>query len=352
MKKLASMLLALALVLSMVCCASAEGTIELALITDSGTIDDKSFNQGCYEGMQQYAEENGKEYNYYKPTEFTTDGYLAQIDIAVQNGAKMIICPGFMFAEALGQAQQIYPNVSFVIVDSAPTVEGVEQIDANVLSVMYAEEQSGFLAGYAAVKDGYTKLGFMGGMAVPAVIRFGKGFAQGAETAAAELGLTDIELMYHYTGSFDATPEAQTLAASWYEAGTEVIFACGGSVGNSVMSAAEAAGKAVIGVDGDQSGESETVITSAMKGVSASVYEAVTEFYDGTFEGGRQIICDAANGGVQLPMASSRFKTFSQEDYDALFAKVVSGEYAVNNSTDDMTPGDLGLTIVKTTVVE
>ena len=186
------------------------------------------------------------------------------------------------------------------------------------MAVKYKEEQSGYLAGYAAVKDGNTKLGFMGGMAVPAVIRFGYGFVQGADDAAAELGL-DVEIMYYYTGGFDATPEAQATAASWYENGTEVIFGCGGAVGNSVMAAAEAAGTKVIGVDVDQSGESETVITSAIKTLKNSVYEGIAAYYAGTFPGGETSIYSAENLGVGLPMESSKFDTFSPEDYDAIF---------------------------------
>jgi len=164
-------------------------------------------------------------------------------------------------------------------------------------------------------------------MAVPAVVRFGYGFVQGAEYAARELGLAagSITVNYHYTGGFAATPEAQTLAASWYNNGVDVIFACGGAVGNSVMAAAEQAGKKVIGVDVDQSGESRTVITSAMKGLQASVYACIADFYAGRFPGGQTLVFSAANDGVGLPMATSKFDTFSRADYDAIYKKLVDG---------------------------
>ncbi|MDD4583966.1 MAG: BMP family ABC transporter substrate-binding protein, partial [Eubacteriales bacterium] len=218
--------------------------------------------------------------------------------------------------------------------------------------IVYAEEQSGYLAGYAAVKDGYTKLGFMGGMAVPAVVRFGYGFAQGAEAAAKELGISDIDLKYHYTGNFDPTPEAQTLAASWYAEGIEVIFACGGLVGNSVMSAAEAAGTAVIGVDVDQSSESETVITSAMKGLAASVQSALDAYYRDEFPGGESLVYAADADGVQLPMETSKFNTFSQADYDKVFGELAAGNISLKTDSDAESVNDLGLSIVKVTLVE
>jgi basic membrane protein A len=192
----------------------------------------------------------------------------------------------------------------------------------------------------------------MGGMAVPAVVRFGYGFVQGAEAAAAELGLGSIEIKYHYTGGFDATPEVQALAASWYNEGTEVIFGCGGGVGFSVFAAAEAAGKPSIGVDVDQSFLSASVITSAMKGIGEAANQLLTKFYDGSFPGGEAIVLDASNQGVKLPMETSKFKTFSQADYDALYAKLAAGEVKILKDTDAATANDLGVKIAKVTVVE
>jgi len=192
----------------------------------------------------------------------------------------------------------------------------------------------------------------MGGMAVPAVVRYGYGFVQGADAAAAELGINGIDIKYHYTGNFDATPETQTLAASWYAEGTEVIFACGGAVGNSVMSAAEAASAKVIGVDVDQSSESPTVITSAMKGLGAAVQSALGEYYNGTFPGGESLIYAADMDGVKLPMESSKFNTFSQADYDAVFAKLVAGEIKLQKDTDAEDVTKVTVTKSKVTLVE
>lgn len=312
-------------------------TYELALITDVGTIDDKSFNQGAWEGVEAYAKEKGLTYKYYQPTGKSDDEYLTQIDLAVKGGAKVIVCPGFLFEVPIHTAQTKYPEVNFVILDGAPHAgDYVADIAKNTYSILYAEEQAGFLAGYAIVKEGYTKLGFMGGMAVPAVVRYGYGFVQGAEYAAQELGLADdaVQVKYTYVGNFDATPENMAKAASWYNEGTEVIFACGGGVGNSVMKAAETAGTKVIGVDVDQANESETVITSSMKNLSKSVYDALAAFYTNTFPGGTSATLNATVEGVQLPMASSRFVKFSQADYDAIYKKVEAGEITLTKDTD------------------
>lgn len=331
---------------------SADG-YELALVTDIGTIDDKSFNQGAWEGLVKYAEENSIAHKYYQPAEKTTDSYVETIELAIEGGAKLVVCPGYLFEEAVYLVQDKYPDVKFILLDGEPHNADYSEYKtaSNVMPILYQEDQAGYLAGFAAVKDGYTKLGFMGGMAVPAVIRYGYGYLQGAEAAAKEMGLKSVDVMYHYTGGFDATPEAQALAASWYEAGTEVIFGCGGGVGNSVMAAAEPASKAVIGVDVDQSPESATVITSAMKQLSVSVYDGIKAFYDGTFKGGETSHFDATNNGVGLPMETSKFKTFTQADYDKAYQALASGQITLVNDTEKTTD-DLGLSIVKVTVVE
>ena len=303
-------------------------TYVLALVTDIGTIDDKSYNQGSWEGLEKYAKEKNITHKYYQPTELSDDAYLTGIELAVKGGAKLIVTPGFLFETPVYLAQDIYPDTYFVLIDGNPhdAAWSTWNTGPKTVGITYAEQQSGFLAGYAAVKDGYTKLGFMGGMAVPAVKSFGFGFIQGADYAAKEMGLGDgaVTLNYHYTGDFAATPENQAMAASWYNSGVEVIFACGGAVGNSVMTAAEAAGAKVIGVDVDQSSESATVITSAMKGLGASVYAAVKAYHEGSFPGGQNLVFDASNDGVGLPMATSKFRSFSQADYDAIFAKLAN----------------------------
>ena len=355
--KVLNWLLASATALSLVGCSSkpkeSEGGYELALITDVGTIDDKSFNQGSWEGLKKYADDHDLSCKYYQPAEKSDEACMSSIDLAVKGGAKVIVTPGFLFEYPIYEAQEKYPDVSFIIIDAAPMDgEGNAVINDNVSSLFYAEEQAGYLAGYAAVTEGYTQLGFMGGIAVPAVVRYGYGFIQGADAAAKELGISDVNVKYTYVGNFDATPENNAKAASWFNEGTEVIFACGGGVGNSVMKAAETADKKVIGVDVDQSSESETVITSAMKNLGDSVYNELDAYYNGKFEGGKSITLTAAEGGIKLPMESSKFEKFTQQKYDELYAKLKDGTITVQNDTAAEDASGLATEIVKVEVIK
>ena len=360
MKKLLSSVLALMMVLSLVACgqkqaatsadsgaaASKKETFELALVTDLGTIDDKSFNQGAWEGLVKYATEKGISHKYYQPQEAGTNAYFETIELAVEGGAKLVVCPGFLFEEPVYLAQTKYPDVHFILLDGEPHTADYStyKTENNVMPILYQEDEAGFLAGYAAVKDGNTKLGFLGGMSVPAVIRFGFGYIQGIDAAAKELGV-NCEVVYNYTGAFAATPEAQALAASWYNAGTEVVFGCGGAVGNSAMSAAEGKNQQegkfvakVIGVDVDQYSESDTVITSAIKLLSNSVYDGITMFYNGNFPGGKTSIFNAKNNGVGAAMDHARFEKFSKADYDTLYNDLKSGKYNIFNDVTDYNP--------------
>ncbi len=337
MKKILALAIAAMLALTLFAgCGAASSNPELALITDIGTIDDKSFNQGAWEGLVKYAEEHKIGHQYYQPTEKSTTAYLESIDQAVQNGAKVVVTPGYLFEDSVFVAQDQYPDVKFILIDGTPHDADYKEFKTaeNTVGITFAEEQVGFLAGYAAVKEGLTKLGFMGGMAVPAVVKYGYGFVQGAEYAAQELGLADgsIEIVYNYTGGFSATPEAQNQAAAWYNNGTEVIFAAGGAVGNSVMAAAEAVGAKVIGVDVDQSGESDTVITSALKGLGISVYDMLKAYYDGNFPGGQNLVFDAANNGVSLAMDTAKFENFKKADYDTLFAALQNDTNGISSN--------------------
>lgn len=347
MKKVLMLVFAFAFV--MVLSACTQKTYELALVTDVGTIDDGSFNQGAWEGMKAYAEDNGISYKYYQPASDSTDARVATIELAIQNGATTVVTPGYMFENAIWLVQNDHPDVNFIFLDGSPSnvaswdsegnpvlLTGETAADFtvgdNVLPIFYKEQESGFLAGYAAVMDGYTELGFVGGMAVPAVVRFGYGYIQGAAYAAEELGLTTpVNINYWYANTFGPSDAVSARATSWYNTGTEVIFAAAGGAGSSVMSAAEqsTAGK-VIGVDVDQKPASDTVITSAMKELANSVYAALESIYDGTFEGGTAWNLGVNDDGVGLPQDFTRFTTFNQTQYDAIFALLVNGTVVVS----------------------
>ena len=272
MKKILALLLALVMVLSLAACASSgsnddagndnagetNGVItKVALVTDVGTIDDESFNQACWQGVEAWANANGVEYTYYQPTEDSTDARVLSVIQAINEGANAIVMPGYLFGATLLSVMEEYPEVYFLAVDVAAgdlTLDYVTYYDpsANTACLTFSEEQAGYLAGYAAVMEGYTKLGFLGGMAVPAVIRYGYGFVQGADAAAAVKGV-NVEINYTYGGQFSGSPEITAQMEGWYQAGTEFVFACGGGSYTAALEAAEKNGGKVIGVDVDQS---------------------------------------------------------------------------------------------------
>ena len=348
-------ILSIILIISLSCKDTKKNSgYELALITDIGTIDDKSFTQGSWEGLKKYAEEKGITYKYYKPAGKDTDSKIDSIYLAISSGAKLIVTPGYLFEPAIYKVQDIHPEINFVLLDGTPQ-DGTYtdfRIEKNVYAVLYAEEEAGFLAGYGVVKEGYTNLGVMGGMAEPSVIRFGYGFVQGADYAAKELGVKNIKIDYTYIGGYEPTPEVQTKASSWFIKGVQVIFAPAGGAGNSVMSAAEQNKGYVVGVDVDQSIESPTVITSAMKMIGESVYNAIDEFYKGNFPGGKIAVLDAKVHGIGLPMETSKFKNFTKEDYDNIYKKLVDGSVKILKDTDAKDVSQLPLDNVKVNFIQ
>ena len=330
---------------------SEDGKYEIAFVTDVGQLKDKSFNQGTFDGVKLYAAANGLSYKYYQPAngdQATDDDRYDAMKAAADNGAKIIVCAGFMQGNALAKAAAEFTDVSFVFVDGWAMADADGNPLTNTLGIAFQEEQCGYLAGYAVVKEGYTKLGFTGGGGGdnPACCRYGYGFVQGASAAAAEMGVK-VEMNYSwlYGASFSASTELQTMASGWYENGTEVIFACGGNMFQSVAAAAAANDGAVVGVDVDQSSQSDTVITSAMKGLSASVQWACGKVYDGSFDeiGGTFVTLGAKDNAVGLPTATWSLTKWTVDDYNAMLAKMADGSLVVDNdyskldSTDSLT---------------
>jgi basic membrane protein A and related proteins len=299
----------------------------IAMITDIGDIDDGSFNQGTWEGIKEFGEENNIPVKYYRPLEVSDNSYLDAIALAIeQDGADVVVTPGFLFEPAIYQAQALYPDVLFILIDGVPHAGdyATYEIAPNTLSVLFDEHESGFLAGYAAVKEGFTELGFMGGIAVPAVVRFGVGFVAGAHYAALQEGIdfSFADDRYIYLGDFAASDVHKVQASTWYLEGTEVIFAAAGAAGFSVMSAAEERDGWVIGVDVNQANQSDTVLTSAMKALGTAVKDGLGAWLAGTFEGGRTVYMNASNIGVELPFVASRFENFTLEEYLTIYALI------------------------------
>ncbi|MBR6186956.1 MAG: BMP family ABC transporter substrate-binding protein [Clostridia bacterium] len=355
MKKFLALFLTLALCLSAVSAlaeavnaadiedtvASADGTYVVAFVTDVGQLKDKSFNEGTWNGAKTYAYENGLTYKYYQPAngdQATDDDRYDAMKAAAEAGAKVIVCAGFMQGTALEKAAKEFTDVKFIFIDGWAL--GLD----NVIGVAFKEEQCGYLAGYAAVMDGYTKLGFSGGGGGtnPACMRYGYGYIQGANDAAAKLGIqVEIKFTWAYGASFSPSAELQTLISGWYETGTEVVFSCGGSIFSSITAAASANDGAVIGVDVDQSYESDTVITSALKGITEGTYQMLAKVFDGTWEGGA-VSLGAAENAVGLPVETWSLEGFSVEDYEAMKAAIVAGEIVIDDAAAENDPNAKG----------
>lgn len=318
---------------------SADGKYEIAFVTDVGQLKDKSFNQGTWEGIKKYASENGKSYKYYQPAngdQATDEDRYNAMKSAADNGAKIIVAAGYLQGTALAKAAEEFTDVKFVFIDGSVLEDSKDQVLKNVAAVVFSEEQSGYLAGYAVVKEGYTKLGFSGGGGGenPACCRFGFGFVQGANDAAKELNKkVDMKYSWNFGSSFSASSDLTTMLEGWYSTGTQVVFACGGSMCQSAFSAAAANDGKVVGVDVDQSNLSETVITSAMKGIREAVGFSLAKFYDSKFDdiGGVLTSLGAADDAVGLPTDTWALKNFTVEDYNKLFASIKDGTVKVDN---------------------
>ena len=321
---------------------SEDGKYEIGFVTDVGQLKDKSFNQGTYDGVKLYAAANGDK--------ATDDDRYDAMKAACDNGAKVVVCAGFLQEAALKKAAAEYPDVAFVFIDGYPvSVDADSPVLTNVAGISFMEEQCGYFAGYAVVKEGFEKLGFTGGGGGtnPACVRYGYGFVQGANDAAKEMGKTvDINYTWQFGNTFSPSPELMAMVSGWYNAGTEIVFCCGGNMFQSVAQAAAENDGAVVGVDTDQSSESDTVVTSAMKGLSDATQWAVAKVYDGTFSeiGGQGTALGVAENSVGLPTATWSMQNFTVEEYEALFQKVLNGEVTIDNNAEMSNPAEAGLT--------
>ena len=332
---------------------------EIAFVTDVGQLHDKSFNEGTWNGVKLFATENGKTYKYYQPandSEATDEDRYEAMSQAVANGAQVVVCAGYLQEAALRRAAIDFPEVNFIFIDGYALYEDPDdqnppegqehtsEILPNVAGVNFNEEQCGYLAGYAVVKDEFTQLGFSGGGGGTnaACCRYGYGFLQGASAAAKEMGVeVTVNYSWQYGGAFQASPELKSMIAGWYANGTEIVFACGGSMFASISGAAGENDGYVIGVDVDQSSESDTVVTSAMKGIDQAAMLCLKHHYDGTWTevGGKTTTLGAKDDAVGLPTAESswRFEKFTVEEYNTLLQAIKDGTLVIdaNYPVDD-----------------
>ena len=328
----------------------AEKIAKVALTCDTGTIDDESFNQACWTAVSGYM---GDDCQYYIPEADASDeDRETMIRQAVNDGADVIVCVGYLYGASLAWAADQYPDVKFIAIDVTQGDIGTDAIPANCYCITFKEEQAGYMAGYAIAKDGKTKLGFLGGMAVPAVIRYGYGFVQGADAAAQELG-QNIEINYFYGGQFYGDANITSRMEGWYSNGTQVVFACGGGIYTSAVEAALKNNGYVIGVDVDQNyiganGVADGTyaynpfITSAMKGLSEAVNTALADIEAGSWgdiaaSNGNFGLEDGDYVGLPTDADSWNFESFTTDEYEEVKGKIKSGEIVVDNSSDDAT---------------
>ena len=361
------------------------GDVKIAMITDYGDITDQSFNQTTYEACQKFAGDNGYDFKYYKPTDNSTAGRVASTELAIADGYNVIVMPGYAFGGAIVEAAPEFPDVKFIALDVAAgdlletaVAKAGEAYDytpenwdlskyvdmSNVYCAVYQEELCGYMAGYAAVKLGYKSLGFLGGMAVPAVVRYGYGFVQGVDAAAADMGLTDVKVNYIYGGQFFGDADITAVMDTWYQGGTEVVFACGGGIYTSAVDAAKKVGAKVIGVDVDQAGViakyagvDGMTVTSAMKGLYPATYDTLTDVivngnwdkYVGKIETlGLVSGTDPEANYVQIPMGDGTqwSDSFTQDDYKAMVKDMFDGKITVsNNTSSDVSAADFATVI-------
>ena len=370
MKKILSLLLVLTLALSLVACGgnaaqSEGGEYKVAMVTDYGDITDQSFNQTTWEAVVKFGEDNKIETKYYKPTSNDTAGRVASVELAIAEGHNVIVMPGFAFAGTIAEVQDVYPDVKFIALDVSEydihdcfynhdenggwttliDENNPAHISENVYTAVYQEELSGYMAGYAVVKLGYTKLGFLGGMEVPAVQRFGYGYVQGVDAAAKELGIT-VYMKYAYGNQFFGDADITAVMDTWYADGTEIVFACGGGIYTSAAEAAKKVGGKVVGVDTDQSaiidggyGEGMTV-TSAMKGLAPTTIDTLTDVvingnwanYGGKVATLGLVSADPEANYVQLA-GTTQFADgkFTVADYEAMVKGMFEGTITVSS---------------------
>lgn len=323
---------------------------KIAMVTDSGLILDGGYSQVAWTAISDFGAAKGISHKYYKAAEATEESYQATIDNAVAKGAEVIVADGYSFEDVVYNAQNQYSDVKFILIDAEPVdaESGKAKIADNTMAILFSSEQAGYLAGYAAVKDGFRQLGFMGSEKIPMIMDYGYGFLQGAEAAADEMKV-EIGTKHHYCAKDEDRNAIADRAARWYEEGTEVIFACGPAVDMPVIEAAELLDKKVICCETDKSQMSDTVITSAVKDIGAALELVLDQYDDDAFPGGEIVSYDVENEGVRLELENGRFTDFAKDDYNVIRDDLAAGNIQVK----DHTAGDIGaLGLARVNVVE
>ena len=352
MKKLFKTVATTFLMLGLVACGNEEVSkndgVKIGMVTDAGTIDDKSFNQGTWDGIVKYNNDNpDSEIQYIQPNGETTQDYLEAIDNLALRGTEVIVLPGFVFEEALGKAQDEHPDITFVAIDAEPLVgyDGngapLHEVKENTISIFFSEQQASFLTGIASALETKTnKVGFLGGMEVPAVQKLGWGFVAGVAYANANLG-TNVEIIdYIYQGTFTDLDAGKSISAGMYDKGADIILAAAGAVGVGAITESKTRAESgedvyVVGVDVDQYDEGlltnghSTILTSAMKYLGEAAYNQIDSYVKGEFEGGQTILMDIATNGVGLPQENPNLSEETVKQVNEIVELIKGGEIEV-----------------------
>lgn len=350
-KKRIGVLLLCVLLWGLILCGCGDGgepeseepeSFEIAMVTEPSGVEDGSFKEVTWNSIQAFGEKYGMTCRYYPAKDDSTQAALKAVEQARKKGAKVLFFAGSRYETTVFAAQKKYEDTYFVLLDGVARDDDHNyEMATNSTGVLFAEEQAGYLAGYAAVCDGYRTLGFLGGKEMPAVRRYEIGYVQGIAAAAEDKGVKDVQVKTAYTETCDASKEIEEYASGWYADGTEIIFVCGGSIGSSVMKAAESSGGKVIGVDEDQSALSETVITSAKKGIGTAVDDILKTYMHNNFKGNSIFNYTIENDGISLEMVNARFESFSTADYQSLLTRIKNGEKVILKEAGDKSMNEL-----------
>ena len=302
---------------------SNEDVYKIGMISDTGGVNDESFNQSTWEGLQQAQEKYGKDKVQVKYVESSQEAdYTPNIETFVEEDLDLIIGVGYKMAGAIEEASKNYPDVQFAIIDHS-----YEKQPENVTSLIYEDNTAAYLAGLVAAKKTETnKVAFIGGIKSATLDKFEYGFRAGVKAANPK-----CELTVRYLNSFSDSALAKSVANQMHKDGVDVIYTAAGAAGTGAIEAAKENNKMAIGVDVDQSPLApDNIISSTMKNVNVSIVNLVGEILEDNYQGGQVIVNTLASGGVGLSDTTKDHVSKDILDYvNEQAGKIKSGEIVV-----------------------
>ncbi len=301
--------------------ATEDETIDIAMVTDVGGVNDQSFNQSAWEGLQQAAEDYGQvEVSYLESTQ--ESDYEPNLQSLYDAGNDLIWAIGFLMADAVRTQAELHPDQRYAIIDYA-----WDEYPDNLIGVVFKAEQASFLVGYIAGKMTETgTVGFVGGIAGAVIDAFDYGYHAGVMYAN-----QDVEVLRQYAESFTDAAKGKSIAANMYRQGADIVFHAAGSVGDGVIEAAKEQDAWAIGVDRDQNYLApDHVLTSAMKRVGQAIYNVAEQLVNDQWEGGRTVVYGLADDGVGIaPTSDKHVPADILEEVENIRQMVIDGEIEV-----------------------